>query len=96
MKMGYASALAWVLFFLILSVITDPGALNGLFQALLDTASYVIELGANIVDELQAFVTGTPLLPLLVTAVVPITVIWLWLLWTLLGNPRIMNRRSKS
>ncbi len=85
-----------VLFFLILSVFTDPGALNGLFQTLLNTAGYVIDLTGNILDEIQSFASGTSALPLVLTAMVPVTIVWGWLIWVLVGNRSSLNGRTKS
>ena len=85
-----------VLLFLMFSVFTDPGALNGLFQTLINTAGYVIDLTGNILDEIQSFANGTSALPLVLTAMVPVTIVWGWLIWVLVGNRNFLNRRTKS
>ncbi len=84
------------LLFLIFSVLTDPGALNGLFQTMLNTAGYVISLTGSTFDEIQSFASGTSALPLVLTAMVPVTALWAWLIWALVGNRSFLNRRTKS
>ncbi|MBN2303994.1 MAG: hypothetical protein JXQ72_05930 [Anaerolineae bacterium] len=79
---------------LLLSVITDPGALNAVLQTLIDAMSYLIGIGADFVRELRSFVSGNPLVLVLLSAVIPVTVFWGWLVRHLWGRSGpVMNRQ---
>ena len=84
-----------VVFLLVWSVLANPGALNSLLQAIINAASYLIGLVADIAGEIETAAEDTPMLVALLTTMVPVTILWGWLIWNLLGGPRLL-RRSKS
>jgi hypothetical protein len=85
-----------VLFFVLLTVLTDPGALHSVLQTVLSAASYVIGLMADLVGEVENLVRDTPVLAALLTTMIPVTLLWGWLFWSLLGGPRFMSKRPRS
>ncbi len=85
-----------VLLVIILSVITNPGAIQSFAMTLFDAAGYIISLIGDIIGQVEARATGTPVLIALVTTMVPVTLLWGWLLWNLIGGARGLSRRSKS
>jgi hypothetical protein len=85
-----------ILFLLTLSVITDPGAINTWLQTFISAASYVIGLLADIASQFESGLANTPMMLALVTTMVPVTMLWGWLLWNLLGGPHFSIRRPKS
>jgi hypothetical protein len=81
----------------ILSVIfLDPGALNDWLQTLINAAGYVINLLGDLAGEVRDAGRQTPMLLALLTTMIPLTVLWGWLIWYLLGGPKFMTRRQKS
>jgi hypothetical protein len=82
-------------FFVLLTVLTDPGTLHTLLQTVLGAASYVIGLMADLAGEIEHMVKDTPVLAALLTTMIPVTLLWGWLIWSLLGGPRFMNRRPR-
>jgi len=85
-----------VLLIIILSVITDPGAILSFAMALFHAAGYIISLITDIVGQVESHATGTPVLVALVTTMIPVTMLWGWVLWNLMGGRRGLSRRSKS
>jgi anti-sigma factor RsiW len=81
-----------VLFFVLFSVLTDPGALNVVLQAIMDGASYTIGLVANIAGDLESAATDTPVLLVLLTTMIPVTALWVWLVRYLLKGSRMRSR----
>jgi hypothetical protein len=85
-----------VLFFVLLTVITDPGTLQTILQTVLNAASYVISLMANLAGEIENIVRDTPVLAALLTTMIPVTLLWGWLIWLLLGGRRFLSKRPRS
>jgi len=85
-----------VLLVIILSVITNPGAIQTFAVALFHAAGYIISLIADIVGRVESRATGAPVLIALVTTMIPVTMLWGWVLWNLMGGARGLSRRSKS
>ena len=85
-----------VLLIIILSVITNPSAIQSFAMTLFHAAGTIISLIADIVGQLESRATGTPVLVALVTTMVPVTLLWGWVLWNLVSSARGLSRRSKS
>lgn len=85
-----------VLFFMLLTVLTDPGTLHTLLQTVLGATSYVIGLMADLAGEVEHMVSDTPVLAALLTTMIPVTLLWGWLIWSLLGGPRFLSKRPRS
>lgn len=85
-----------VLLILLVTTLTDPGAMNTVFQAVIDGAGYLIGLEADLGRELHDIVSNTPLVLLLIGAVIPVTLVWGWLIRRFLGGPRLLTNREKS
>lgn len=81
---------------IILSVITNPGAILTFATALFHAAGYIISLITDIIGQIESRATGTPVLIALVTTMIPVTLLWGWVLWNLVGGARGLSRRSKS
>jgi hypothetical protein len=82
---------------LILSVLTDPGTLHLLLKVLIDGIGSTIGVLADIRSGLQTIVSDTPgLLLLLLSTVIPITMLWSGVIWHLLGRPSVLANRPKS
>jgi hypothetical protein len=85
-----------VVLIIILSLITNPGAIQAFAMALFHAAGYIISLIADIVGQAESRATGAPVLIALVTTMIPVTMLWGWVLWNLMGGERGLSRRSKS
>jgi hypothetical protein len=85
-----------VLFFMLLTVLADPGTLHTLLQTVLGATSYVIGLMADLAGEVEHMVSDTPVLAALLTTMIPVTLLWGWLIWSLLGGPRFLSKRPRS
>jgi hypothetical protein len=79
---------------LLLSVITDPGMWNILFQAVTAGAGYVIGLVGDLGNGLETAVSDTPMVPALLSTVIPMTMLWMWLVWYLLGGRQSLANRQ--
>lgn len=79
----------------ILSVLLNPGAVNAWLQTLFEAISYVIRLLAGVVGQFQSGLTNTPIMLALLTTMIPVTLLWIWLLWHLLGGSRFSIRPPK-
>ncbi|RPI92875.1 MAG: hypothetical protein EHM39_13280, partial [Chloroflexi bacterium] len=60
------------LFFVLLSVLTDPGALQEIFQTILNTVGYMIGMVADLASEIESVVEDTPVLAALLTTMIPV------------------------
>ncbi len=76
---------------LLLSVITDPGALNAFLQTIIDAASTVIGIGGEVLGALRDAAGDTPLLAALLAALVPILALWVGVMWTVAGGGRSLR-----
>lgn len=85
-----------IVFWILVSVLTDPGTLNEWLQTLINAAGYVINLLSDLAGEVRGAARQTPMLLALLTTMIPLTVLWGWLIWYLLGGPRFLARRQKS
>ncbi|MBI5957136.1 MAG: hypothetical protein HY866_00275 [Chloroflexi bacterium] len=78
-----------VLLLVLLSALTDPGTLNTWLRAVLGASGYILALVADIADELRAGITTTPMIVALITTMIPLSALWGWLIWYLMGSPRV-------
>lgn len=85
----------WAILFVIVSVLTDPGALGAVLETILAAAGAVANLLADLVDQAQAFAGETALLGAVFAGVTAVTIVWLGLIWRLLGGRGAQARRSK-
>lgn len=84
-----------LLFFLLLSVLTTPGAFNTLLQAGIDVFTYSLGLAADIAEQLRDWLRSSPGLAVLMVLVVPLAGLWAWLMWHLLSGRRMPVWRSR-
>jgi hypothetical protein len=84
-----------VLFFVLLAVITDPGALHSVIQAVLDAVSYLIRLVSDLAGELENMAGNTSVMAALLATMIPIMLLWGWLIWAVLGGRRLLSRRPR-
>ncbi len=85
-----------IVFLVLMSVLTDPGALNDWLQTLINAAGYMINLLADLAGEVQGAAQKTPMLLALLTTMIPLTILWVWLIWYLLGGSKFLARHQKS
>jgi hypothetical protein len=85
-----------IVLIIILSVITNPAAVQAFAMTLFSTAGYIISLTADIVTQTETRAAGSPVMIALVTTMIPLTILWGWLIWNLIGGGRGLSRRSKS
>lgn len=85
-----------LLLVLLVVAFTDPATISVLFQASLDVASYTISLGSDIASEIRAAVSDTWVLLALIGAVIPLTLLWGWLMRSLLSGPKLLADRQKT
>lgn len=84
-----------VALFLLLSVITNPGTISTLLQASVDAMSFVVGLAADLAAQVRDWVADTPALTVLLVLVIPLSVVWGWMLWALLGGRDLVIRRTR-
>lgn len=85
----------WAMLFVIVSALTDPGALGAVLETILAAASAVADLLADLVDQVQAFTGESALLGAVFAGVAAVTIAWLGLIWRLMGGRSALPRRSK-
>jgi hypothetical protein len=85
-----------VLFFGLLAVLTNPGALYTLMHTVLSATSYLVGLVGDLAEEIENMVRNTPVMAALLTTMIPVTLLWGWLIWSLLGGPRFLSKRPRS
>jgi hypothetical protein len=85
-----------VLFFVLLSVLTNPGVLLDMLRTILNSVSYLIGLVGDLAGEVERMAEDTPVLAALLTTMIPVTALWAWLIWSLLGGPRFLTRRPRG
>jgi hypothetical protein len=81
-------------FILFLSVITDPGALNTLFQTVTSGASNTLGLLSDIGASCQDLAAEQPIFPALLTTVIPVSMLWAWLVWYLSGGSQLLTSQQ--
>ncbi len=72
------------------SAITNPGILNAGFQVVANGIGYSAGLITDVGESLNKAVSETPMVPALLTTVIPITMLWVWAVWYLMREPRLM------
>jgi hypothetical protein len=77
---------------LMVSVLSNPATVAALLEAAAAGTSYAIDLVLDLVRVLRNVATDTPMLPALLSTMIPLSMLWLWLLWYLSGRPRINAR----
>lgn len=85
----------WAMLFVIVSVLTDPGALGAVLETILEAAGAVAGLLTDLVDQAQAFTGETALIGAVFAGVAAVTIAWLGLIWRLMGGRGAQARRSK-
>jgi hypothetical protein len=84
-----------VLLLVVLSALTDPGTFHVWLKPVLGASGYLLGLVTDIAAELRAGITTTPMIVALITTMIPLSALWGWLLWYLMGSPRL-GRGAKS
>jgi len=79
---------------LLLSLLTDPGALTDFLQAILDAAGTVLGLGGEVLDAIRGAAGETTLVAALLAALAPILALWVGVLWTVAGGARALPWRK--
>jgi TM2 domain-containing membrane protein YozV len=81
------------LFIGLISAITDAGSVNSFFRWMVEAAGYVFGLGKDITHELRSLASDSPAIPALLSTLIPMVMLWAWLLWYLLGGPKFLAKR---
>jgi hypothetical protein len=79
---------------LLVSVFTNPGVLHAGFELVTNGMGYGMGLVSDLGENLSSAVNDTPMLPALLTTVIPITMLWVWAVWYLMRKPRLMPDRQ--
>ncbi|MBN1965206.1 MAG: hypothetical protein JW910_11210 [Anaerolineae bacterium] len=66
---------------LVVQAATQPAALAGALQGLIQTLGSLGHALENVMGFLSDLVDGTPLVPLLLVTVIPLLMLWGWLVW---------------
>jgi hypothetical protein len=74
------------LFLLLFNFITDPGAVTAFFRDVTGGATYLLGLTSDLGDGLERVATRTPMVPALLSTVIPLSMLWVWLVWYLWGG----------
>jgi hypothetical protein len=77
----------------LVSMVTNAGAVHSFFTWVVEAAGYIIGIGKDITHELRALASDSPALPALITTLIPMIMLWAWLLWYLLGGPKFLAKR---
>ncbi len=78
-----------VLFVLLVTSATSPAAWGNMLRGAMDAASAVGGLLLDAGDEVQALVSGTPVVPALLAITIPLVAVWGWALWQFWGKGHI-------
>ncbi|MBN1201797.1 MAG: sigma-E factor negative regulatory protein [Anaerolineae bacterium] len=78
---------------LLVNAIIDPGTMNGLLQVVTAGTSYVIDVVSDLGSGLHTLVTETPMVPALISTVIPVSMLWVWMIWYFSGSPRLFTRQ---
>ncbi|NLX08670.1 MAG: hypothetical protein GXY36_03360 [Chloroflexi bacterium] len=79
---------------LLVSTITNPGTIAAILQGAAAVTSYVVDLVADLGRQLRSLASDTPALLALLTAVIPMSMLWGWLVWYLLGGSRLAGDKD--
>lgn len=74
------------------NTITNPTVLNTMLQAVASASSYLVDLAVDVSSGLRSLVKDTPMLPALVSTAIPLSMVWVWLVWYLSGGSTSINR----
>lgn len=75
-----------VLLIVLVSALSTPATVTALFQGVTSGTSYAIDLVADLLHVMKDLVTDTPMVPALLTTMIPLGMVWAWLLWYLSGR----------
>jgi len=78
-----------ILLIVLISVISNPGSIHSLFQWVTEGASYVLAMAGDLGDSLQDLVRRTPLVAVLLSASLPVAILWGWLVRHLVRGHRV-------
>lgn len=81
--------------FLLIGAIANPGTLSTLLEASINAMSFVVGLAADVATEVRSWISDTPALGVLLVLVVPLSIVWGWMLWTLLSGRELVIRRTR-
>ncbi|WP_119072434.1 hypothetical protein [Aggregatilinea lenta] len=76
-----------VVLIMLVSTLSSPATVTALFQGVTSGTSYAIDLVADLLKVMRDLVTDTPMVPALLTTMIPLGMVWAWLLWYLSGRP---------
>jgi len=76
----------------LLSAITNPGTINTILQGATSGISYLADLIRNLVQELRTVAVDTPMIPALLMTAIPLSMVWVWLVWHLSGGSRFFSK----
>jgi hypothetical protein len=82
-----------ILTILLFSTLTDPGTLNALFQNVAGGVGYGLGIAFDLGDGLERLATETPVVPALLTTVIPLSMLWVWLVWYLSEGRMVASER---
>lgn len=78
-----------ILLIVLVSVISNPGTIHSLFQWITEGASYVLAMAGDLGNSLQDLVSESPLVAVLLSASVPVAILWGWLVRYLVRSHRV-------
>lgn len=78
-----------VMLIVLVSALSSPATITALFQGVTSGTSYAIDLAADLLRVMKDLVTDSPVVPALLTTVIPLGMLWAWLLWYLSGRPSV-------
>ncbi|MBN1681917.1 MAG: hypothetical protein JW966_16690 [Anaerolineae bacterium] len=76
----------------LVTIFTDPGTLQVILQAAINASTSAIGLIADLADGVQNMISDMPMIPALLTTVIPLSMLWGWLIWYLLRDSLSQNR----
>jgi hypothetical protein len=53
----------------------------------------VIDVVSDLGSGLHTLVTETPMVPALISTVIPVSMLWVWMIWYFSGSPRLFTRQ---
>lgn len=71
---------------LLFRTITDPSTFSTVFQAVASALGYVVGVVSDAGSRLDTLVHETPMVPALLSTVIPLAMLWGWLVWYLSGG----------
>ncbi|HML20854.1 MAG TPA: hypothetical protein PKD09_04350 [Aggregatilinea sp.] len=73
----------------LVSTLSSPSTVTALFQGVTSGTSYAIDLVVDLIRVMRDLATDTPMVPALLTTMIPLGMVWAWLLWYLSGRTRV-------